>query len=117
MDNFQTNRRKKRIKQQQKKRRTRATCILTILFIIIAFCFIILIYKITGGNNKIKSQILPPQTVVQILSEKGSVKTTIQGEDMKIFYKNGLVKIHCNGTIIETIEESVSITFPNERGR
>lgn len=117
MDNFQINRRQKRIREQRKKERVRATCNMTILFIIIAFCLIVFIREVTGENNEIKSQVLPPQTVVQILNEKGSVKTTIQGEDMKIFYKNGLVKIHCNGTVVETIEESVSITFPNERSK
>ena len=117
MDNFQTNRRQKRIKQQRKKKRICATCSMIILFTIIAFCLILLIREIAGGNNKIKTQALPPQTVVQILNEKGVAKTTIQGEDMKIFYRNGLVKIHCNGTVVETIEESVSITFPNERNR
>lgn len=117
MDNFQMNRRQKRMREQRRKKRTRATCSMVILCTIIAFCLIVLIREIAGGNNKIKTQVLPPQTVIQILNEKGSVKTTIQGEDMKIFYKNGLVKIHCNGTVVETIEESVSITFPNERNR
>ena len=117
MDNFQRNRRQKRTREQRKRERTRNTCILVILFIIIAFCLIVLVREITGGNNEIKYQALPPQTVIQILNEKGVTKTMIQGEDMKIFYKNGSVKIHCNGTVVETIEESISITFPNERNR
>lgn len=117
MDNFQMNRRQKRMREQRKKERVRATCSMVILFTIIAFCLILLIREIAGGNNKIKTQVLPPQTVIQVLNEKGIVKTTIRGEDMKIFYKNDLVKIHCNGTVVETIEESISITFPNERNR
>lgn len=117
MDNFQMNRRQKRMREQRRKERVRATCNMTILFIIIAFCLIVFIREVTGENNEIRCQVLPPQTVIQVLNENGVVKTTIQGEDMKIFYKNGLIKIHCNGTVIETNEESISITFPNERNK